>query len=49
VRAIDVRTGKAAWDFKLPSPPWAGVMATAGGLVFGGRIGYSEWSQCPRR
>jgi alcohol dehydrogenase (cytochrome c) len=36
VRAIDVRTGKAAWDFKLPSPPWAGVMATAGGLVFGG-------------
>ena len=22
--------------FQLPSPPWAGVMATAGGLVFGG-------------
>ena len=36
VRAIDVKTGHAAWDFKLPTPPWAGVMATAGGLVFGG-------------
>jgi alcohol dehydrogenase (cytochrome c) len=36
VRAIDIKTGKAHWDFKLPTPPWAGVMATAGGLVFGG-------------
>ena len=36
MRALDVKTGKQAWDFKLPSPPWAGVMATAGGLVFGG-------------
>lgn len=36
VRALDVKTGKQAWDFRLPSPPWAGVMATAGGLVFGG-------------
>jgi alcohol dehydrogenase (cytochrome c) len=36
VRAIDVKSGKPAWDFKLPTPPWAGVMSTAGGLVFGG-------------
>ena len=36
VRALDVKTGELAWDFWLPSPPWAGVMATAGGLVFGG-------------
>jgi alcohol dehydrogenase (cytochrome c) len=36
VRAIDVKTGAQVWDFKLPSPPWAGVMSTAGGLVFGG-------------
>jgi len=36
VRAIDVKTGKKMWDFALPSPPWAGVMATAGGLVFSG-------------
>jgi alcohol dehydrogenase (cytochrome c) len=36
VRALDIETGKRVWDFRLPSPPWAGVMATAGGLVFGG-------------
>jgi alcohol dehydrogenase (cytochrome c) len=36
VRALDVETGKRVWDFTLPSPPWAGVLATAGGLVFGG-------------
>jgi alcohol dehydrogenase (cytochrome c) len=36
VRALDVKTGRRAWDFRLPSPPWAGVMATAGGLVFSG-------------
>jgi alcohol dehydrogenase (cytochrome c) len=36
VRAIDVKTGKALWDFRLPTPTWAGVMATAGGLVFSG-------------
>jgi alcohol dehydrogenase (cytochrome c) len=36
VRALDAKTGKQVWDFQLPSPPWAGVMATAGGLVFGG-------------
>jgi alcohol dehydrogenase (cytochrome c) len=36
VRAIDVKTGKPIWDFPLPTPTWAGVMATAGGLVFSG-------------
>ncbi len=36
VRAIDVKSGKKAWDFELPSPPWAGVLSTAGGLVFSG-------------
>ncbi len=36
VRALDAKTGEMAWDFRLPSPPWAGLMATAGGLVFGG-------------
>ena len=36
VRAIDVKTGRRAWEFPLPSPPWAGVLSTAGGLVFGG-------------
>ena len=36
VRALDVSTGRMVWDFKLPSPPWGGVLSTAGGLVFGG-------------
>ena len=31
-----MRTGQLRWEFDLQSPPWAGVMATAGGLVFGG-------------
>ena len=24
------------WEFKLNSPPWSGVLSTAGGLVFSG-------------
>ena len=36
IRALDAMTGRLQWEFELPSPPWAGVMATAGGLVFGG-------------
>jgi len=36
IRALDVLTGERQWQFDLQSPPWAGVMATAGGLVIGG-------------
>jgi alcohol dehydrogenase (cytochrome c) len=36
VRALDALTGKLRWEFRLLSPLWSGVMATAGGLVFGG-------------
>ncbi|MBI3697922.1 MAG: PQQ-dependent dehydrogenase, methanol/ethanol family [Acidobacteria bacterium] len=36
VRAIVPETGAIKWEHKLVSPPWAGVLATAGGLVFGG-------------
>ena len=36
IRALHVDTGATVWDFKLPSPPWGGVLSTAGGLVFGG-------------
>ena len=36
IRALDVMTGRQQWEFMLHSPPWTGVMATAGGLVFGG-------------
>lgn len=36
VRALKPGTGKLVWEFRLKSPPWAGVLSTAGGLVFGG-------------
>jgi alcohol dehydrogenase (cytochrome c) len=36
VRALDPATGKKVWEFKLATPPWAGVLSTAGGVVFGG-------------
>ncbi|HZT31767.1 MAG TPA: PQQ-dependent dehydrogenase, methanol/ethanol family [Bryobacteraceae bacterium] len=36
VRALEATTGKRVWEFLLHRPTWAGVMATAGGLVFGG-------------
>jgi alcohol dehydrogenase (cytochrome c) len=36
VRALNPNTGKLVWEFRLKSPPWAGVLSTAGGLVFGG-------------
>jgi alcohol dehydrogenase (cytochrome c) len=36
IRALEAETGKLKWEFRLHSPPWAGVLSTAGGLVFGG-------------
>src|SRR5260370_39261520 len=36
IRALEHSTGNVVWEFPLKSPPWAGVMATAGGVVFGG-------------
>jgi alcohol dehydrogenase (cytochrome c) len=36
IKALDPLTGGERWEFALHSPPWAGVLATAGGLVFGG-------------
>ena len=36
VRALDALTGDLKWEFALHSPPWTGLMATAGGLTFGG-------------
>ena len=36
LRAIDPNTGKMKWEWKHPSPTWAGVLSTAGGLVFTG-------------
>jgi alcohol dehydrogenase (cytochrome c) len=36
LRAIDPLTGQIKWEFKYVSAPWAGVLSTAGGLVFSG-------------
>jgi alcohol dehydrogenase (cytochrome c) len=36
VRAIEPATGKIRWEFKHFAGAWAGVFATAGGLVFSG-------------
>ncbi|MBQ4827039.1 MULTISPECIES: PQQ-dependent methanol/ethanol family dehydrogenase [unclassified Leisingera] len=36
LKAIDPDTGTVKWEFKNDSPLWAGVMTTAGGLVFTG-------------
>jgi alcohol dehydrogenase (cytochrome c) len=36
IRALEVGTGRLRWEFPLLSPPWAGVLSTAGGLVFTG-------------
>jgi alcohol dehydrogenase (cytochrome c) len=36
VRALDSTTGSLKWEFKLVTPPMAGLLSTAGGLVFGG-------------
>jgi alcohol dehydrogenase (cytochrome c) len=35
VVALDAATGVTKWSFPLQSPPWSGVLATAGGVVFG--------------
>jgi alcohol dehydrogenase (cytochrome c) len=36
IKALDPLTGLLRWEFALHGPPWAGVLSTAGGLVFGG-------------
>ncbi len=41
LRALDIETGKIVWEVPQPGPAkaksWAGVLATAGGLVFYGK------------
>jgi alcohol dehydrogenase (cytochrome c) len=36
IRALNPKTGDKVWEYKLHTKPWAGVLSTAGGLVFGG-------------
>jgi len=38
VVAIEPATGAIRWEHKILTPPWSGVMATAGNLVFGGTL-----------
>ena len=41
VRAFDPKTGDQKWEFKMNDITWAGVLSTAGDVVFsGGREGY---------
>ena len=35
IRALNPLTGEMKWEFKLFSPPFAGVLSTAGNLLFG--------------
>ena len=38
VVAIDPLSGATKWEHKVLTPPWGGVMSTAGNLVFGGTL-----------
>ena len=35
IRALKPTTGEVAWEHRLFSPPYAGVLSTGGNLVFG--------------
>jgi alcohol dehydrogenase (cytochrome c) len=38
LRALDWQTGEMRWEFRVQTPPWCGVLSTAGGLVFSGTM-----------
>jgi alcohol dehydrogenase (cytochrome c) len=38
VIGIEPATGTIKWEHLVLTPPWSGVMATAGNLVFGGTL-----------
>ena len=38
VLALDPSSGAIKWEHRVLTPPWGGVMATAGNLVFGGTL-----------
>jgi alcohol dehydrogenase (cytochrome c) len=38
LRALDWQTGDVRWEFRVHTPPWCGVLSTAGGLVFSGTM-----------
>jgi alcohol dehydrogenase (cytochrome c) len=38
LRALDPLTGDVKWEFRVTTPPWCGLLSTAGGLVFSGTM-----------
>ena len=38
LRALDWKTGDMRWEFRVHTPPWCGVLSTAGNLVFSGTM-----------
>ena len=38
LRALRPLTGELAWEFRFKTPPWCGVLSTAGDLVFSGTM-----------
>ncbi len=38
LRAWNALTGEPAWEFKVHTPPWCGLLATGGDLVFSGTM-----------
>ena len=38
LRALDWKTGETRWEFRVHTPPWCGVLSTAGDLVFSGTM-----------
>ena len=36
LKALDPATGETRWDFRYQHAPWAGTLATSGGLIFAG-------------
>ena len=38
LRAMDWKTGETRWEFRVHTPPWCGVLSTAGDLVFSGTM-----------
>ena len=50
VIAIDPGTGNIKWEHRVLTPPWGGVMATGGNLVFGGTLeGVDFRAECHHR
>jgi len=45
LRALDPKTGNQAWEYRMQTKPWSGVLSTAGRLVFGATGGWINRSE----